>query len=246
MSLTIPAFVQYQAPLVPLRGLWNRLPAEGDFFVTVEVDWLVSPPGSAVQFSLSGNSPVALSQIVALAIDNGRSGADVDFIFADSGFVLSVPARSQLIAPVFTNALMFYASAPNAVVGDVTVAQVLNSMPPPVQAAPSSAQNHSGVTAISIATAATTPIIAAPASGTLNSFSILLDVSTAGSGQIALVDGSGRTLWIFQMPSAPIGITPINVAGLSTRFSNGLNFVVSAPGGGIIGTATVNLYYSTP
>jgi hypothetical protein len=246
LPLTIPAFVQYQAPLVPLRGLWRRPPVEGDYFVTVEVDWLVSPPGNAVQFSLSGNSPVALSQIVALAIDNGRSGADVDFIFADSGFVLSVPARSQLVAPVFTNALMFYATAPNAVPGDVTVAQVLNSMPPPVQAAPTSAQNHASATAIALATAATTPLIAAPVSGTLNSFSIQLSIGTAGAVQIALVDGAARTLWVDQIPAAPVGLTTINLSGLSTRFSNGLNFVVSAPGGGIAGTATVNLYYSTP
>jgi hypothetical protein len=112
MPLSIPAFDQYQSPMFPLRGLWNCVPREGDKFVNVEIDWQTTTKTTCVQFSLSGNSPVALSQIVALYVDNGRSGSDVDFIFPDSGFVLTVPAHNQGMFPVLTNALMFYASAP--------------------------------------------------------------------------------------------------------------------------------------
>ena len=78
MSQTIPAFVQYQQPMFPLRGLWNNAPPEGDYFINCTLDW-AAVDATAVQFSVAGNSPVALSQIVALAVDNSRCGADVDF-----------------------------------------------------------------------------------------------------------------------------------------------------------------------
>jgi hypothetical protein len=111
MPLQIPAFVQYQGVTPILRGLWNQKPVEGDRFISAEIDWGTlggTPPYTCVQFQLSGNSPVALSQIVALSIDNGRCGSDADFIFPDSGFVLTVAAHNQGIFPVFTNALSFY------------------------------------------------------------------------------------------------------------------------------------------
>jgi hypothetical protein len=234
--------------MFPLRGLWNRAPVEGDQFVNVEIDWLVSPPGNAVQFSLSGNTPVALSQIVALAVDNGRSGADVDFIFPDSGFVLTVPAHNQVITPVFTNALMFYASAQSAVVGDTTIVQILNSMPPPVPIEPSSTQNHSGVVGLPLNNG-TTPLIPAGVNGTLNTISITLALAAGAgqeNGQIELVDGTGKIVWMTFVEVAAGGIQniPINLSGLSLRFLNGLNLVVLIST--LTGGLTANVYYSAP
>jgi hypothetical protein len=250
LSLTIPAFVQYQSPMFPLRGLWNHAPPEGDQFVNVEIDWLVSPPGNAVQFSLSGNSPVALSQIAALAIDNGRCGADIDFIFPDSGFVLTVPAHEQVITPVFTNALMFYASAPACAIGDTTVFQILNSVPPPIPIPITEAQNHAGVTGISLANG-TTVVVPAGISGTLNTFSLIVPVeqgATAGIGDFVLVDGTGRAIWngIGSVPASAAETLIFTVPGLNVRFVNGLNLIVTAstltPGA----PAVCNVYYTTP
>jgi hypothetical protein len=103
VSITIPQFVQFQTSLFPLRGLWNSPPREGDRFVNAEIDW--GSPGLSgvhcVQFLLSGNSPVAFSQIVAISVDNSRCGSDVDFIFPDSGFLLTVPAFNQGVYPSF-------------------------------------------------------------------------------------------------------------------------------------------------
>ena len=251
MSLTIPAFVQYQQPMFPLRGLWNSAPNEGDQFVNVTIDWLVSPPGAAVQFSLSGNSPVAISQIVALVVDNSRSGADVDFIFPDSGFVLTVPAHNQGAFPVFTNALMFYASAQNAVIGDETIFQILNSRPPVISIAPSVEQNHAFAAGIPVINS-TTPIVPAGITGTLNTLSLSITLAAGAAAEnieLNLVDGSGRTLWInvYTLPAGATQNFPVELTGLSLRFVNGLNMVVSsstfAAGSGLI---VANAYYSTP
>ena len=195
MPLTIPAFDQYQQPLFPLRGLWNSAPAEGDRYVNAEIDWLVTTKTTAVQFSLSGNSPVSLSQIVALAVDNGRCGVDVDFIFPDSGFVLTVPAHSQGLYTVFTNALMFYTSAALANVGDTTVIQILNSSPPPLQIAATEQQNHAVPGAIVItAGGSTTQIVAAGINGTLNAANLIVDYINGAAATVVslnLQDGNG-------------------------------------------------------
>jgi hypothetical protein len=226
--------------MFPLRGLWNSTPPEGDKFCNAEIDWLVTTKSSAVQFSLSGNSPVSLSQIVALSVDNSRSGADVDFVFPDSGFVLTVPARNQLIAPVFTNALMFYASAPGAQAGDTTVFQILNSMPPPVPIAPSTTQNHNSANFVSL-TNGTTVIIPASISGTVNSYSFTVN-GTTGVFNFQLIDGVGSVIMVntFTLPDN----TALAQSGLSMRFRNGLNGVISSSTA--VGTLVGNVYYSIP
>jgi hypothetical protein len=245
MPLSIPAFVQYQAPMPPLRGLWNASPSEGDRFVNAEIDWLTSPPGNAVQFQLAGSSPVALSQVVAVAVDNAASGADARFIFPDSGYVLSVPARTSGVFPVFTNALMFYVSAPSAILGDRTVFQAFNSMPPPVPVPASAAQNTAQVVGLPLANGST-QLVPLGVSGTLNTISVSLNLSaTAGNVQLALYDGSGKQIWAgFYVAGAAPSNTPIQLTGLSLRFTNGLTLGVSnlTTTGGI----DVNVYYSQP
>jgi hypothetical protein len=245
LPINVPPFVQYQSPMFPLRGLWNRAPVEGDQFVNVEIDWLLSPPGAAVQFSLSGNSPVALSQIVALSVDNGRCGSDVDFIFPDSGFVLTVPAHAQGLYPVFTNALMFYASGPAASLGDTTIFQILNSLPPPIQVAQSGSQNHAAAFGFGPANG-TTPIAPAPTSGTLNVLNLTATDMGPGSGTFFIEDGAGRILFAMALLFPAAGRTLVwPVAGLDVRFTGGLFAVVT--GSDITtGALVVNAYFTTP
>ena len=248
MPITIPAFNQYQAPIVPLRGLWNNPPVEGDKFVTAEIDWLVTTTQQAVQFSISANSPVAFSQIVALAVDNSRSGADITFVFSDSGFELVVPAHEQVIAPVFTNALMFYVIASAAIAGDITAFQVLNSMPPPVALAPASTQNHANIGAVNLVNG-TTPVVAAGINGTLNTISItaaITEGASAGNAIVQLFDGLGRELWLGLINAPANGVVDptFPLTGLNIRFVNGVNLVVSSST--LTGTLVANLYYSQP
>jgi hypothetical protein len=250
MPLTIPTFDQYQQPMFPLRGLWNVAPVEGDKFVNVEIDWLVTTKNSAVQFSLSGNSPVSLSQIAALAVDNGRCGVDCDFIFPDSGFVLTVPAHNQGVYLVFTNALMFYASAPGVAAGDTTIVQILNSIPPPIPVQATSQQNHASVAGVPLQTNGSSVVLPTGVNGTLNALNINVSKATGGAqGQagLTLVDGSGRTVWsgVVFLPINSSGDETIPVQGLNVRFINGLNLVInnSTFTGGFV---VVNAYYTTP
>lgn len=245
MPLKLPPFNQYQSPIVPLRGLWNSTPIEGDKFVAAEIEWLVTTTQQAVQFAISANSPVSFSQIVALAVDNSRSGSDVQFVFSDSGFILAVPANEQLVAPVFTNGLMFYVVAQGAVEGDITAFSVLNSMPPPIMIAPALAQNHASVIGQPI-TIGTLPVVAAGVNGTLNTLSLSVGLAAAGeSGQFELVDGSGRLLWTTFIEASEAETLPINLSGLSIRFTDGLN-LVTLPGSTMTGGVVVNAYYTTP
>lgn len=244
MPLTIPPFNQYQSPIVPLRGLWNAAPVEGDKFVTAEIDWLVTTTQQAVQFAISSNSPVSFSQIAAIAVDNSRCGADVDFVFSDSGFILTVPAHNQVVAPVFTNGLMFYVVGALANVGDVTTFQVLNSMPPTIQVATPDVQNHGSVAGIALPNG-TTPVIPAGTSGSLNTIAITVPFATANTMQINLTDGTGKTVWAGFWTEPAASTLQINIAGLFIRFINGLNLVVSnttLTGVGMV----ANLYFTSP
>lgn len=246
MPLTVPPFSQYQGQLIPLRGLWNKRPAEGDFFVNAEIDWGTANT-VAVQFSLSGNSPVALSQIVALYVDNRRCGVDCDFLFPDSGFLLTVPAHAQGLFPVLTNALMFYAIATGSALNDVTIVQILNSLPPPIPLLPSTQQNNAAVVGINPTVNASTQIVPIGISGTLNTLSLSLALVGAGSVQVSLLDGAGAALWAnaFTVPAATTINVPVDLTGLNLRFRNGIVLVISAStvtGG----TIDANLYYSTP
>jgi hypothetical protein len=250
MPLTVPPFSQFQGNLFPLRGLWNKRPPEGDYFVNAEIDW-GSANTSAIQFALSGNSPVAMSQIVALYVDNRRCGVDCDFLFPDSGFLLTVPAHAQGLFPVLTNALMFYAIGTGAAGADVTIVQILNSLPPPLALIISTAQNNVAITGINAAVNGTTPLVASTINGTLNTLAISVDLTagaTAGGVQLSILDGLGAAVWanFFSVPASSTINIPINLTGLNLRFRNGLNLVVTASTNITVGAVDVNAFYSTP
>lgn len=234
--------------MFPLRGLWNAKPEEGDRFAAAEIDWGTYPAGQGVQFALSGNSPVAFTQIVALSVDNSRCGSDTQFIFADSGFVLQVPAHASGVYPVFTNGLMFYAVALNAGASDVTNLFVHNSLPPPLAVQLSERQNTVAVRGIALANG-TTQLLPPTVSGTLNGLYLSINYgagASAGVAEIDLVDSRGA-VWITTIDAMANtnGMVPLNASGLAVRFFNGLSLVVSAntfAGNSIV----ANIYYTVP
>lgn len=248
MPFTIPPFQQFQAPLIPLRGLWNRRPPEGDRFISAEIDWRTPGIGNCVQFQLSAGV-VPISQVAALYVDNARCGSDVSFLFGDSGFVLAVPAYAEGLYPVLTNALMFYASAPSAALADITVVQILNSIPPPIPVQLGPQQQTANVAGVALNTNATTPLIPAPTSGTLNAMTISLspNSTTAGAANLQLNDGTGRTLWLYHL-EVPIGQSNITIplSNLRLRFQQGLGVIISGSTGITGGFGVFNLYYSVP
>lgn len=251
MPIVIPPFMQLQLPSVPLKGNWHRRPKnpdqspQDDMFVSVEIDWITQTNSlGAVAVNVAGNSPVALSQIAALVIDNSRCGSDVQIIFPDTGFSLDIAARSPGgVFPALTNALQFYCVGANAVAGDITVLQICNSMPPPVAPPISLAQQRVGVNAISLANGSTA-LVNAPQNGTLQAFQFIGQATAAGTATLSLQDGSGHFVWQGAITFAAAGPVNISLAGLNTRFSNGLNLVISSST--LTGAITANIYYSQP
>ena len=247
MPIVVPPFVQYQAPLFPLRGLWNVTPSEGDRFVSAEIDWgQTVPVGQAVQFQLSGNSPLAFTQIAAMQVDNTRNATDVTFLFPDSSYTLVVPAYCQGLFPVFTNALMFYVASVTAVTGDRTVFQVLNSIPPPVAVQESAQQESNSLSGILLNAAGASILIPAGINGTLEGFSVsLAGMSATGSAQLSIRDGATpqKIIWV----TSVAGVTSeyITVMPIRVSFVNGLFFSVDSTTltGGL---AIANVYYGIP
>lgn len=244
MPIKIPAFALFQGSTFPLRGLWNHRPKVGDKFVNAEIDWGTYPPGQGAQFQLSGNSPVALEQIVALSVDNSRCGSDVQFIFPDSGFVLLIPAGNQGVYPVFTNALQFYCIALSASPTDVTAFNAHNSMPPPIQIQASNQQQTAAVQGIGLGNAAPASVQIVPASvnGRLRALTVTAEVAS-GTARLSLQDGTGKTLWTGNF-TAPGGT--VNVTGLNLAFQQGILTLLgttSAPAGS---EAEVSAYYTVP
>jgi hypothetical protein len=247
VSIIVPPFVQYQAPLFPLRGLWNNPPTEGDRFVSAEILWGVTTGNaSAVQFDLSGNSPVAFSQIVAFSVDNSLCASDVQFLFPDSGYTLNVPAYNQGCYPVFTNALMFYATATLGAVGDRTVFQVLNSMPPPIAVQPTEEMSQAVVPGLPLSNNIFA-VLPPGVSGTIQAYDMGAAAQAAGTAQVVLYDGStpARNLFsrVMDFTTAQLTIESA-LSGLRLRFFNGLNIAVQSST--VTGGVSFNIYYSLP
>jgi hypothetical protein len=143
---------------------------------------------------------------------------------------------------VLTNALMFYVSAPGAVIGDHTVFNVLNSMPPAIPVQVTKSQLVSTVAGVSIAVTGSTVLIPAGVNGVISAFSITYSGVATGAAAIALQDGTGRTLWLGAVgPPGP----PMAVTGVMLQFVNGVNVVVVSTT--IAATAAyVTLYYGVP
>jgi hypothetical protein len=131
-------------------------------------------------------------------------------------------------------------------VGDVTVFEVLNSMPPPVSVLPAQLQSHASASSIDLTANAGTVIVPAGVNGTLQGFTISSTGLGGGTGQasVFLQDGTGVNFWA-QFITEPNGSLAVTQTGLQLRFTNGVRFAV---GGSTLtsGSAVVNVYYSVP
>jgi hypothetical protein len=251
VPLQLPPFSQYQAPLVPLRGLWNHRPAEGDKLVNLEINWDPATTKQNVAVSLGGNSPVSLSQIAALYVDNAGCGSSVSFVFPDTGFELTIPANEQSLFPVFTNALTFYCVGATAQVGDRTVIQVLNSVPPPIALTPASLTSTTAVTGANLTANLTFPLIGPGIDGTLVALDVNGWAQASANGQearLVVTDGGGSPpAWYATIGAGLTGTIQFDFnPQLNVRFVNGLTCQVIATVPLAGGHFSINTYYRTP
>lgn len=254
MPLVLPPFTIYQAPTFPVRGNWNVAPPEGDQYINFEIDWSLQGGASHnVQVNVAGGGYIPISQIAALSIDNTDSDADVSFVFPDSGYTLTVPAKASLITPVFTNSLTFYVVSPSAAAPDVVRFGVLNSVPPPVAALPTSEQSLVSVGTIALDATGVTQLVPAGSSGEIEAFQMTLSGAAGVGGGVAAVqlqDGSLPSpvvLWsgAIAVPASTVDTISVSLSGIRARFFDGVAFVVvstTLTGG----NAAINLYYGAP
>lgn len=246
MTIAVPPFVQYQEKLTPLRSLWKHPPPEGDRFATVSIRWgITTGTQRAVQVNLGDIDVLAFSQVVALNVDNSRCSVEVACIFPDSGFQLVVPPYTQGIYPVFTNALSFYVSAPGANVGNQTLVQVLNSLPPPVAVQNQRTYQARSAGGASLANG-TLQIVPATISGTLRTLSLIFFTpAAAGTNIFTLRDGAGISLWAAHIISTTVDKAfEISPAELSLRFTDGV--IAEITSSSIVGGSyNANLYIET-
>jgi hypothetical protein len=238
-------------------------PPEGSKQLSAEIIWgitaLLQGGGlaTAVRFDLAGNSPVPFTQIAALSVDNTRCGSALQIAFPDTGFILNVPNNTGGTYPVFTNATSFFVVAPDASVGDHTVLQVLNFMPPAIslQLLPK-VQSAAAVAAVPLATNGTTPILTLPAAtptGRLRGLSGNVDLINTGAAiqnvYVSIIDGTTptpKTLWLngYSVAAGATVVIPVNVSGLNIPFSKSLSVVIAGTTltGGFF---NISAYYET-
>jgi hypothetical protein len=256
MPIILPAFqpIQGASGQIPLKGNWSRPPLEGDRFISAEIDWITNTGGlTAVQFTVGGNSPVSLSQVVALYVDNRRCGSDISFYFPDTGFELVVPAHQQGLFPVFSNALTFYAIGLVAAAGDITIVQICNSLPPPIAVPAATQVAASANTSPVLIANSQSPLVPAPTSGTLISLSVIGNAAAGAAIQSCVLDvhdGSTPIRYGWQagviVPASSAIQINYQTPNINWRFFNGLTFEVGGTTLSAGGQVGVTAYYTTP
>lgn len=255
MPVVTPPAKNYPSPLVSVEArIFNDAP-EGKRMMPVEIDWgSMGGADFCVAINLQNNSTAPISQIIALSVDNSDCGADIRFVFPDTGETTTIPAYSpKTILEVFTNQLQFFVQAGfnNEVVEntDTTRFSILNFLPPPI-AVPVTLEQNAAVDGNLSADGSTSyDLIAAGVNGTVESISVVRNspITTTGFQRFNITDGDGQTLALGQF-DATSGQSHndvlLNLTGIHVRFTNGLKLTQS--GANVGGSYCVNLYYRTP
>lgn len=249
MPFTIPVSINYPSPLTPIPANWHKEPLEGKSQIGGEVDW--STMGGAdktVAFNVGGNAAAPFSKVSAISVDNSQSGADVTFIFPDTGQTIPVPAYQAGTYPVFTSGTQFYVSAPNALNVDKTTFVIHNSMPPNFSIPKTIFQATAVVTDVAMVNG-NTQVIPATITGSISGINIQAQGGAAagwGAG-VTLVDGNANEICFAQVGGNNnyVSQTVIDQTNVQVRFQGGLQATVLV-NGGPNGQFNINLLYRTP
>lgn len=253
MPFTIPQPIRLLpggAKLPVLSSLSFREPVEGKAFIPVEIDW--SGAGESYDINVRGLTTQTFSQIVMLDVDNTQSGAPVTFYFPDSLDTLVIPGESGGLFPVFTRALEFYASAPQALASDVTRFRILNYRQEPIDLPPP--EPTTVAAAVGLTSAGTTNLLAGK-SGTLIGYSLNFTgqaSASAASGFQGVLQDHATSAVIDQANAVAFtngfvfGVL-LNVTNVAIRFSNGIDFIITNTGSAWVSeVANLTLRYRQP
>lgn len=241
MALIVPSSVNYPSPLTAIPSRMQDEPVEGRKQIPIEIDWgVMGGAANCVSFNFQNNATLNVSQIATMKIDNSASGADVTFIFTDTGETITIPAGSPLVVvPVFSNSTSFFASAPKGKTGDITRAQVLNypNYPADVPETTESQIASSGGTVIVGGGGGPVQLVPAGINGTLETLKLMISNPAGGASQssISVIDGAGGVFinaWNVGLPAIAFASqTPMDFNNANWRFTNGLSMTFGAAGG---------------
>lgn len=232
----------------------QKAPVEGPMTIACEIDWgSMGGTNKCVSFNpaTSPSNPQQISQILMLKIDNSECGADVQFIFPDTGDTVTVDAYSpNLVTPVFTQGTFFYVLSPSAESEDITRFQILNFLAPPISE-PSTFEQETAVFNDIENKNGTTQLIPDTVSGSIETLTVYVTVTDASATQsmtYELEDGNSNVI-----AGAQVAITEgdaVNTMAISfqtcrIRFQQGLSLAI-AGGGTQVGWVSVNVLYRTP
>lgn len=250
----MPAFLT-PTTLLPFRDQFNgqpsllkELPREGRRYVTGTVSFANYAGGglNGIACDVGNISLNPLSQICALWVDTLQSDADISFQFLDSGFQLTVPARTAGLFPVNTQRTQFVIAAPLSVNADIVNFAVYNYYPDPVPITPPYLTTAVASAGVVLANGAT-QLIPAGTSGILTSLSIaatsVLGGAAAGFDTVTITDGTGLVVALGSFGQAAATFSPaipvINLAGVNIRFRNGLIMTQAVTGTAFAGGGLV-------
>jgi hypothetical protein len=262
VGLNIPPATNYQSPLIALPANTQDNPVEGRQQISVEVDWsTMGGPNKAVFINLQNNATLNWTQISSLKVDCSSCGANIQFLFPDTGEVIDIPANSPYeLVPVFSNALQFYVLGANCTPEDILRFMIFNFVNTPAEVSPAPQANfNASANAVWGAAGATTQLIPTGINGTLRNLQISSSFQTAfgtnAHGEFEIVDGEGNQI----IPSWKLGLSSnaanvamsqpiLSIADADVRFRNGLQIIFTPIDGWTTGVENMNawLTYSTP
>lgn len=235
MTLLIPPSKNFSGPLVAVPSLMQDAPKEGRLQVPVTLEWTTAVVGAdkCVSFNLQNNAAKNITQISTLKVDNSKCGADVVFIFPDTGDTVTIPAYLPAeVVPVFSNGMQFFVSAPNSNAVDVTRFQILNYHIEP-DSVPASVAQQLGVSANLTEDGGDHTIIANTVSGTINALYLRAAIDDAGTLLLnhIYIDGAGRVPGVgaVRIKNSVFNGDIIQQENMHFRFTGGL--VLSLSGG---------------
>lgn len=245
MALVIPPAVNYQSPLTAVPSLMQDEPTEGRKQIPVEIDW--GEPASVlahkcVYINFQNNASLNISQVASFKIDNSECGADVQFIFPDTGEVITIPARTPFaVIPVFSNLTQFYVNAPRSLSSDKTRFSILNYATNPISLPQTEASEIANSGGDVVGGGATNiQLIPAGVNGTLETLKMTLAAGTAlaaaqqfvcsafdGTATLGFAPGVLVDQWNVPFASGYTGIEVVfDFNNLNWRFEDGFELQV--------------------
>jgi hypothetical protein len=240
VPLTIPPATNYPSGINAAPSFSQDEPREGRKQIRVEIIWnTMGGADKCVSFDLDGTRSQSFSQVSTIKCDNSGCGADVTFIFPDTGETITVPAGAPLIVvPVYSNSKTFYVYAPNASPEDETRFIALNFYTSPTEVSASGSRSTLASANMNCLNAVSSVnLVAAGINGTLESltwyyaqmFGFPNVQPNTSQGDFKLSDGAGTVFIAAYRVAAYFSATPnqysvplLNLYDLNVRFRNGL------------------------